>query len=370
MHAVVVVDHVHAVGVDRQRAPPALRAVGLSQGAVHAVLEGRSIQQSGQGVVTAGDDRGDALREQLGKPCLAHREFGHGERPEQRQYADRSLVGTRDRARQHAVGLALVACLELHLVDDHGLAADLRRRHQVAVRARHQAGVDGVLGVPAHHHQALVRDDDRGQAALDALNRGAQDRLELVAAAVFAAGIAGADRQQHVEVAILLCERAAEALDVFAVQQLARQYLQCRAHQRVHESNGSLFVLRAGLAAQQHRGVRLGRRGLVRAPQPENVDRFAVADHDAGRAGLIARRAHRFADHEDERRLDHHVAGPGELGPGIENGHAGQARQQRAQQARVGLEIGSACGRVRCGGVRDHGCVARRKHRAKPISQP
>ncbi len=46
VHAVVVVDDVHAVGVDRQRAPPALGAAGLAQRALHAMFEGRPVQQA------------------------------------------------------------------------------------------------------------------------------------------------------------------------------------------------------------------------------------------------------------------------------------------------------------------------------------
>ena len=115
VHAVVVVDHVHAIDVDRQRAPPALRAAGRGcRRAVHALLEGRAVQQAGECVVAAGDHGGHAPRQQLGEPRLVRREFGHRSAAETAPARRWRAVGARDRAGQNPIGVGRVAGLELH----------------------------------------------------------------------------------------------------------------------------------------------------------------------------------------------------------------------------------------------------------------
>jgi hypothetical protein len=100
--------------------------------------------------------------------------------------------------------------------------------------ARDQAGVDGVLGLASHHHQAFVGHDDRDQSGLNPFHGRAQDGLEFITPAVVAGGVAGAHGQQHVQVAFLFGQRTVQGLNLFRFIS-SRVKFQRRTHQGIHE---------------------------------------------------------------------------------------------------------------------------------------
>ena len=229
MHAVGVVDDVGTIGVDRQRAPPALRVAILGEHVVNARLEGRAVQQAGKRVVTAGDHGRGAPRQQLAQPRLARREFRHIHAAKQRQYTERAAIGTRHGTGQQSIGIVVVAGLQLHVIDDQRIAAHLCAREQMAVGARHQTGIHGVTGLLAYQHQTFLGHDQCRQTAVHVFDGGAQNDLEFIAAVIVGAAIAAADLQQHVQILIVFGERAAQIHDLLAIQQFASQYLERRS---------------------------------------------------------------------------------------------------------------------------------------------
>ena len=154
VHAEVVVDDVHAVDVDVQRAPPALRRCRAADSVpCTRCSKAGARQQAGERVVAAGDDRGDAPRQQFAQARLARPEFGH--RPAARNSASTPIARSSGRATgRTARGRrgSPSPRLELHVVDDDRLAAicaiDIRWRWARATRLASMA-CSVVAGAPA-----------------------------------------------------------------------------------------------------------------------------------------------------------------------------------------------------------------------------
>jgi hypothetical protein len=234
VHAVVVIDHVHAIDVDRQRAPAALRATDFLQRTADALFERRAGQQAGQGVVAVADDGCHAAGEQFGEPGVMRRELRLRFSAKQRQHAHRVAVGAQHRAYQHAVGTGDGAGRQHHAIDDGCLAPHLCHRQQMTVRLGQQRGVDRRLGGHLHQCDAFLGHDQRRQADLQMLGGTGDDGLEIPGALRLIVAAAG-DRQQHLQIVVLLQQRAVQIQDFVARHQFAPQTFDAGLDQCLHE---------------------------------------------------------------------------------------------------------------------------------------
>ena len=92
------------------------------------------------------------------------------------------------------------------------------------------------------------------------------DVLEVGGALGFGIGAAAGNRQQHLQVVVLLRQRAVQIEDLVPRQQFAPQAFERRLHQPVHERERALLALAALAEADRHhherRRIRCGIVGL------------------------------------------------------------------------------------------------------------
>ena len=94
--------------------------------------------------------------------------------------------------------------------------------------------------------------DQRRQPHLQMFGRAGDDGFEVVAALGFAFGAAAGDRQQHLQIIVLLEQRAVQVQDLVARQQLASQTFDRGLDQRLDEREGALFGV--GIAGAESHG--------------------------------------------------------------------------------------------------------------------
>ena len=131
---------------------------------------------------------------------------------EQCQHAN-GLPGTRaQRTRKNFIRQDAHRTVGRELVDDHGLAAHLRHRQQLAMRACHELHISGALRARAQQRDALVGDDQRGGRATNMFDGLLQNAFELVRA-ITRRTIRGPVSQQQLEVAVAGGDGAVQRLD-------------------------------------------------------------------------------------------------------------------------------------------------------------
>jgi hypothetical protein len=161
-----------------------------------------------------------------------------------------------------------------------------------------------------------------------------------VALSGFASGAAG-DRQQHLQVVVLLGQGAVQVQDLIAGEQLAAQTLERRLDQAVHEGERARLDIVARAEADRHHDERAAiSRGIV-GHQVEQINRL-IADQAlyAERAGLTHRLLDRLGHDTADFGRYGHGGGPVQAPARIEYAQRIHTRQQRTQQLRIGLQRG------------------------------
>ena len=177
VHAEVVVDDVQPVDVDVQRAPAALAALHPTSAARARCSNAGRVSRPVTAVVAGLDDRRGAARQKIREAALALREFRGIGRAEQREHAARRGRWDAAPGRRARGSLALLAAgLHREGLDHHRLASQLRQRNQLSVRARQRCCIGRRAVEGAQHHQALLRNDQRGEAAAQMISSALQQR--------------------------------------------------------------------------------------------------------------------------------------------------------------------------------------------------
>jgi hypothetical protein len=229
VHAEVFVDDVQLVDVDVQQAPAPRARLGLDEHELDALLERGARQQAGERVVAGLDAGGHAARQQVGEVHVAADELRRVEPAEQRQHARGAARALAQRAGEDAKWNGDLAGLRGDLVDHQRVAARLRDRQQLFLRARQDGGV---AAFGPGERESLVGHHDAGQHALEMRGGVGQQRLQVVGTRGLR--MAAGDRQQQLEILVARGQVFVELLDVGARQQVAAQQLERRPQVVVH----------------------------------------------------------------------------------------------------------------------------------------
>ena len=203
VHAEVFVDDVQLVDVDVQQAPALVARIGLVEHELDALFERGARQQAGQRVVAGFDAGRHAARQQVREMHVAADEFRRVELAEQRQHAGGAAAALAQRTGEDAVRNRHLPGLRRDPVDDQRIAARLRDRQQLFLRAREDGGVGAFR---PGERQALVGHHDAREHALQMPGGVGQQRLQVVRAAGLR--MAAGHRQQQFEILVARAQDA------------------------------------------------------------------------------------------------------------------------------------------------------------------
>ena len=215
---------------------------------------------------------------------------------EQREHSGRAAARVAQRTGKNAIRNRAQRAAGGQAVDDDRLAAYLRHRQQLTVRARDHLAVRRLAARRADEHDALVRNKQRAHRAAQVVVRLLQDSLQLIGVVTDGVGRGGGIREQELQVLIERAHGAAEIKDRGAREQITAQAFERGTQQRVHERESARLGLRGAAADCQYRDQFAG---II--AQPAKVHRHISAQHAqfARAVGDAGGKCNRFLDETD-----------------------------------------------------------------------
>jgi hypothetical protein len=335
VHAEVLVDHVQLVEVDvDDRVALGGAAPGDQRG--DRLLERGPGRQAGRRVETRQQDRRHLAGEQFGDARLPEPEVVGVGGAEQREEAHHAVGDVPHRCGHQLVRRQAVVAADP--VDDHRALLQLRPAQQVTVRARDDAGVRraGRVAVRPHDRDALLRDDQRAERAVEVIDGRLHEPAQLVGVARVV-GLVDGSVEQQVEVAVTGGEIARHHAERRAHRQLALQALERRAHEAEHERE------RPRVADCRRRGASRRRAAgpARRAAGTRRRSRRRTSANDRRRPAACPHpRRHRLDREPVQVRVVLAVRDPQRRTRAVVDRDALRARQQHADQLTVGIEVG------------------------------